>query len=780
MNGKFVIEKTGTQFKTRILEQNDYAEVSVNYTTTNNLFRLTSFTIIDKNGFQYVFQHSDKLGRIENGISGFNGYFAEKRTFYLSKVIDKYNKNLLTYHYSGNDIANPQNNIYYNVNLTSIDVNGKGEISFNTIGFKRILTYRNLKSELIHKIEFIFNSHPLLFDKLLVKDVRIYNNTETNFKSYKISYKNYDTYSGEPIKDYIGFRYTACNNTWDWTASKINYDQGAVEKITTPEGGVTFYEYEPNTIGTNTPKDMEGYNPEGPIYKSFLKDTRSKPENFTFELIPLVYNPLYGGYQINLNNYIHPDDDKVIYVDYQVTPVEIYPPSSLLPNGRYYTPTLKAEHYTTFPSGNYISTVAPKECDPGIPVYLQYPQTKIMLKIESQYQSYYNYVRAYYKKPKADGELVYYDYGIGPRIKRIKSFSNDVSTINSTDYVVNEKVFKYELFDQPRTSSGHFLPNINEFSESTDYALYKNVTVEIPDMGKVLYEFTDAGEHITYTKDNAYLFKYIKNVQKYNEQNQITERIDFERNFNGNILMFEKALVKSFEKAGAQVLETMTESTFDTVTRNLTHRKITDAEAQTFEEQYIYQKLGNAYYNIKVEKFKNSTALNRTEFEYKKIGKTQAYNLWQTKAAKSTFPLEIVEEITRYDNNGNVLEYKTKEGLVVSQIWGYNDSKLVAELKNVSHADISDATITNIRTLSNFAATSYNETSLETILNNLRNTHNTGYVTTYIYKPLVGLTSITDPNGRKETYQYDSFNRLYRVINNEGLVIKEYTYNTKN
>src|SRR5690606_40666383 len=126
-------------------------------------------------------------------------------------------------------------------------------------------------------------------------------------------------------------------------------------------------------------------------------------------------------------------------------------------------------------------SVAPKECDPGIPVYLQYPQTKIMLKIESQYQSYYNYVRAYYKKPKADGELVYYDYGIGPRIKRIKSFSNDVSTINSTDYVVNEKVFKYELFDQPRTSSGHFLPNINEFSESTDYALYKNVTVEIPD-----------------------------------------------------------------------------------------------------------------------------------------------------------------------------------------------------------------------------------------------------------------------------------------------------------
>src|SRR5690606_349714 len=30
LTGKFVIDKTGTLFKTRILEQNDYAEVSVN------------------------------------------------------------------------------------------------------------------------------------------------------------------------------------------------------------------------------------------------------------------------------------------------------------------------------------------------------------------------------------------------------------------------------------------------------------------------------------------------------------------------------------------------------------------------------------------------------------------------------------------------------------------------------------------------------------------------------------------------------------------------------
>src|SRR5690606_31194478 len=204
------------------------------------------------------------------------------------------------------------------------------------------------------------------------------------------------------------------------------------------------------------------------------------------------------------------------------------------------------------------------------------------------------------------------------------------------------------------------------------------------------------------------------------------------------------------------------------------------ATSQEFREQYTHQKLGNAFYSTAVEKNKNSSALNKSTFAYLQFGTTQVYNLNTVSVAKENRPLEVDKEITRYDEYGNILEYKTKDGLVVSQIWGYNDSQLVAELKNVSYADIAAATMAKIRSYSDVAATTYNETDLITALSSLRNAHGAGYVTTYTYKPLVGISTLTDANGRRETYQYDDFNRLYRVLNHEGLVIKEYTYNIKN
>ena len=50
-------------------------------------------------------------------------------------------------------------------------------------------------------------------------------------------------------------------------------------------------------------------------------------------------------------------------------------------------------------------------------------------------------------------------------------------------------------------------------------------------------------------------------------------------------------------------------------------------------------------------------------------------------------------------------------------------------------------------------------------------------VTTYTYKHLAGVTSITDPNNKKTTYLYDSFNRLVLVRDQDGYVLKKICYN---
>ncbi|WP_158288515.1 RHS repeat domain-containing protein [Mucilaginibacter psychrotolerans] len=50
-------------------------------------------------------------------------------------------------------------------------------------------------------------------------------------------------------------------------------------------------------------------------------------------------------------------------------------------------------------------------------------------------------------------------------------------------------------------------------------------------------------------------------------------------------------------------------------------------------------------------------------------------------------------------------------------------------------------------------------------------------MTTFTYKPLVGLTSVTDQSGRTTTYEYDNFNRLSFIKDLNGNIIKAFCYN---
>ena len=50
-------------------------------------------------------------------------------------------------------------------------------------------------------------------------------------------------------------------------------------------------------------------------------------------------------------------------------------------------------------------------------------------------------------------------------------------------------------------------------------------------------------------------------------------------------------------------------------------------------------------------------------------------------------------------------------------------------------------------------------------------------MTTYTYKPSVGITSETDPSGRIIFYEYDGFGRLKTVKDEDGNILKEHKYN---
>ncbi len=147
----------------------------------------------------------------------------------------------------------------------------------------------------------------------------------------------------------------------------------------------------------------------------------------------------------------------------------------------------------------------------------------------------------------------------------------------------------------------------------------------------------------------------------------------------------------------------------------------------------------------------------------------------------------ISTEVTydQYDLKGNLQQYTTKDGISTVIIWGYNQTQPIAKIEGAKLTDIQQSLIDAIVNASNtdaLAASGNDETAFLSALNAFRaNTALSGYqITTYTYDPLVGVRSITSPSGISEFYVYDSANRLEKVIDVNGKVLKEMKYNYKN
>ena len=53
-------------------------------------------------------------------------------------------------------------------------------------------------------------------------------------------------------------------------------------------------------------------------------------------------------------------------------------------------------------------------------------------------------------------------------------------------------------------------------------------------------------------------------------------------------------------------------------------------------------------------------------------------------------------------------------------------------------------------------------------------------VTTYTYAPLIGVTSITDPNGNTVYYEYDDHHRLKHVKDKDNNILNTNAYSLQN
>ncbi|WP_417355436.1 hypothetical protein [Flavobacterium sp.] len=165
------------------------------------------------------------------------------------------------------------------------------------------------------------------------------------------------------------------------------------------------------------------------------------------------------------------------------------------------------------------------------------------------------------------------------------------------------------------------------------------------------------------------------------------------------------------------------------------------------------------------------------------------YNLWPTgnpnvnilqpeiiQASKGGNALEDRIVFVQRDEAGNPVEVKLADGVSVCYIWAYDNSKVVAKLENATYSNIAPSVIQNIKNASVLG----NEANLITLLNDLRTSQNDALVTTFTYKPLIGLHTVTDPKGYQYTYEMDNLGRLRFVKDQDGNIITENNYHYKN
>ncbi|MCZ2336803.1 MAG: hypothetical protein LC127_01145 [Chitinophagales bacterium] len=235
----------------------------------------------------------------------------------------------------------------------------------------------------------------------------------------------------------------------------------------------------------------------------------------------------------------------------------------------------------------------------------------------------------------------------------------------------------------------------------------------------------------------------------------------------------------------------------------LTSQKTTFPDLSTQETNYQYaheknnQKLIDANMvgiPLETTTFKNNVPLSKVETIYpdqNNFPTIQAGNLLLPLSVRCTnIPTisilnppvgEVKEtEVTYdlYDTKGNLLQYTSKNRIPTAIIWGYNQTQPIAKIEGATYAQVSllAATIVNA---SDYGNPNYSEANLINELDAFRKNVLNYQVSTYTYKPLIGVTSITPPSGIREIYNYDTANRLQSIKDIDGKILKEYSYKYK-
>nr|WP_317632005.1 RHS repeat domain-containing protein [uncultured Flavobacterium sp.] len=818
--GKFYLKIKNGAIIPVLYESNSYVEIKVNYDIINKNF--TSIEILDATGKKFVFGYQTSIsfniyytsspkGDNNGGyqpptiepsnpgkppipepapisgpeppgfITSINYATPFWKNLSLTKVYDRFNKLIVDYSYEDLDRLEGRSSF-----LKKIDIKTVGSIEFvNTIGNStsnkfaknEYIVLKNLNNEIVNKLkleygrlELSFKNGEQKFNKLLLQKISVFGKESISKDITEVFYKKTPSvnYNNAVLDDkgYIVKKGT-CKNIRGKESILSTY--GILQKIKFNTGGVVLYDFEPNTY-SNARNSLDDFR-----YQNL--------DNYIFTNYTPIYNNQIGAYAFQVGNGV----EKIIFgLSGQSSSLSIARPGeSNMQGSLVYGSVLNPEDLCISSLG-YINTN-------GITGLYRLPtynpnSSNLFLKGVSY-------------PTESNTNKFLYSHGL--RIKRIAYFEGNVSQnlLQNNASVPNaerEITFNYSADDAGKISSGKTHSSEQYSSEILDsYVLYEKVTTKVRGIGKSEYYFNNVAENANFWRSLNVIPKKIKT---YNNSSQLIKEQEYEREFKyysnqpNNVTLVSrepivyKEQVKSKEYIEGNIAEFISNITNDTISRQVIYSKNTNLKTNEINETYNnFIKINKTYVLDKSDNYFNGSKTMSSKNTYDANA-----NLRFQEVSKNNQPLQKVgNENTLFNSRGNVLEYIQPNGTYVVNMYGYEGTKLVAQLVNAKYADISKPTITSISKFSNETGQRrpgslniylpvYNEANLISNLNSLRINHPNAFVTTYIYNTLIGVKSITDPNGDTQTFEYDNQNRLVRIKDHQGNTLNSYQYNFKN
>lgn len=279
---------------------------------------------------------------------------------------------------------------------------------------------------------------------------------------------------------------------------------------------------------------------------------------------------------------------------------------------------------------------------------------------------------------------------------------------------------------------------------------------------------------------NPVYWHYLKSSRTvnyfYNTSNVLLDSISTSKDYTyGNPVHLQPTAVTTANSLG-ESLQQVTRYANDIISNSATLGAGIPASGLSALNAMILQ--NNIATPVQTESYNNGELMQ----SQRKLFRDWGNGLLAPEIVQSSKAAAAFENRIRYslvDTYGNPLEVQQENGSRTAYIWGYNGQYVVAKMDNMPYGSIPAALIAAIQAA---CSPTGSESALLTALNNLRNDPALAgaMVTTLTYRPLVGVSSITDPKGDIFYYTYDSLGRLATIKDRDGRIISENDYHYKN